>query len=77
MKICKECNSVPFESVSPGEVFIYEDSVYMKINPLTLNDGTIIDAITLASGYAYSFSDDYAFDDVQVVPDAVLKLYND
>ncbi len=48
---------VKFSSVAHGIVFMHEDDVFIKIEPLPYKNGVIINAIDLSSGEHASVED--------------------
>lgn len=56
-----------FADVKHGQVFVYEDEVYMRIYG---RDGSISDAVDLSDGNVYHFDED---DEVYIV-DATLNI---
>jgi hypothetical protein len=59
MKINREIKEVKmkFASVARGDVFMHEDDVYIKIDPLPYKNGVIINAIDLSTGEHASVED--------------------
>ena len=59
MEVVRNENRVHFEYVDVGHTFIYNNSIYMKINSVYNSYNTIIiNAVNIESGTVSSFCDD-------------------
>ena len=68
----KERNTVPFENVQVGQVYEVANTIYLKIHPIYIDDGTIIDGINLETGQCQeNFLDDT---DIVVLLNATLII---
>ena len=52
MKINREIKEVKmkFASVARGDVFMHEDDIYIKIEPIPYKNGVIVNAVDLSTG---------------------------
>jgi hypothetical protein len=59
MKICNEVGrKLSFMEVYDGDVFIFEHDYYIKMSPIRCDHVTIFNAVGLAEGEPYLFSDE-------------------
>ena len=58
MKITKKHNDglTSFFAVDPGDVFLLDNKVYLKLDRIDPEEGDIINAICLSTGEVYGFN---------------------